>query len=153
MQQKIGIELCIAAAEQHGKNESTHHQVEDLQDSLRKMWEILKPAQRLQFMANEEVKGQIESNLPNVDTKEAFNLLVAAQRVEITDKRAVLQRGVDLLSRLVSENPSLLDGTPFSVSDFTERLHKDLDRMQTLRLSQIAQSEDDDAPSSHAPSM
>ena len=57
----IGINLVLAAAKDHGMDSEPDHEVGDLQDSLRAMWGILSPLQKLQFM-------QTPAVLANLDT-------------------------------------------------------------------------------------
>lgn len=57
------IELCIHAAEEHGKDSEPDHEVGDLQDCLRDMWDLLTPTQKAAFMALDGVRERIEFSL------------------------------------------------------------------------------------------
>lgn len=150
MEQKTGIELCIEAAVQHGKYDDPDHEVGDLQDSLRKMWKLLTPGQRLAFMADEDVKEQIENNIPGVDIEEAFHRLATSQQEEVSKTRSQ-GSAIDLFSDLVTEFPGLLDDTDVSGSDAVEWLGNNLARIRAVSMEQIDQiDEENDSP---APSM
>lgn len=59
----LDVEFYIEAAGQHGENSEPGHEVGDLQELLREMWELLTPAQRLQFAQNENVRSTLENTL------------------------------------------------------------------------------------------
>ncbi|MBR8189053.1 hypothetical protein KDW82_08275 [Burkholderia vietnamiensis] len=62
--QKRDIELCILGAQTHGECDDPDHEVGDLQDCLREMWELMTPAQQQEFMASDSVRDRLEHNLP-----------------------------------------------------------------------------------------
>jgi hypothetical protein len=58
------IELCILGAQAHGQNSDPDHEVGDLQDGLREMWELLTPEQRQRFMERPSVRERLDNELP-----------------------------------------------------------------------------------------
>lgn len=108
MELKTGIELCIEAAEQHGKDSEPDHEVGDLQDVARKMWEIMTPGQRLKLMADEDVREIVENALSEVDYEQAFCTLAEMQRLRL---QVDATPRFDVFSELISSFPSfLIDG-------------------------------------------
>lgn len=51
----LDVEFYIEAAEQHGADSETDHEVGDLQDYLRAMWAVLSEEQRRQFACSAAV--------------------------------------------------------------------------------------------------
>lgn len=151
MEQKTGIELCIEAAVQHGKYDDPDHEVGDRQDSLRKMWKLLTPGQRLAFMADDDVKELIENNIPGVDLEEAFDRLAAAQQDEVSNARLQGSR-VDLFSDLITQFPGLLDDSEVNGGDAVDWLNSNLQLIRQLSQSRVEQ-EEEDSSESPAPSM
>jgi hypothetical protein len=58
------VELCILAAQAHGENSDPDHEVGDLQDCLREMWELLSADQRQRFMTGASVRERLDNELP-----------------------------------------------------------------------------------------
>src|SRR5579859_3996349 len=52
----LDVEYYIAAAKRHGDNSEGDHEVGDLQEYLREMWELLSPAQRAAYATIEAVQ-------------------------------------------------------------------------------------------------
>ncbi|WP_425953221.1 hypothetical protein [Ralstonia pseudosolanacearum] len=57
------IEVCIRAARQHGEDDDPDHQVGDLQDCVREMWQLMTPEQREAFMDSDGVRERLELGL------------------------------------------------------------------------------------------
>lgn len=53
------LEKLIAAADNHGEDEDPDHTVGDLQDLLRRSWEIMGVSQRLQLLRSDEAESVI----------------------------------------------------------------------------------------------
>lgn len=51
----FSVERYLRSALRHGVDSEPDHEVGDLQDWMRSMWELLTPAQKLQFATNERV--------------------------------------------------------------------------------------------------
>ncbi|KKI36160.1 hypothetical protein VI03_25695 [Burkholderia vietnamiensis] len=62
--QERDIELCILGAQTHGECDDPDHEVGDLQDCLREMWQLMTPAQQQAFMASDSVRDRLKHNLP-----------------------------------------------------------------------------------------
>ena len=57
---KYPVEFLLKAAKQHGDDSDPDHETGDLQDHMRRMWEILSPAQRAHFMALPDTREAVE---------------------------------------------------------------------------------------------
>jgi len=64
------IEHYIRAAEQHGIDDDPDHEVGDLQDHLRDMWNLLTPEQRSAFAALSDVRARVELGTGSIDEDE-----------------------------------------------------------------------------------
>lgn len=126
MTKKIGIELCFQAALAHGKDSDPEHEVGDLQQLLRRAWEILTPGQRLEFMAGSIVSELIEANLPKVDVEEAFDKLVAEQRKVLSTQQKGKVRRIDVFSAIVTEFPGFLNDTDVDGGDLVDWVSRNL---------------------------
>ncbi|WP_155629650.1 hypothetical protein [Burkholderia territorii] len=62
--QERDIELCILGAQTHGECDDPDHEVGDLQDCLREMWQLMTLTQQHAFMASDSVRDRLEHNLP-----------------------------------------------------------------------------------------
>lgn len=117
MEQKLGIELYIEAAEQHGQDSAPDHEVGDLQDLARKMWEIMSPGQRLKLMADEDIREAIENNLSDIDYAKVFYQLAETQGLRLRIDEA---RRFDVFSELVSAFPGFLIGDDVNGGDLVD---------------------------------
>jgi len=78
---KTGVELVIEAARLHGENSDPDHEVGDLQDALRLMWDMLPSTKKIAFMEHESTIERLEQELPEgVDVQEANETLRQALR-------------------------------------------------------------------------
>jgi hypothetical protein len=117
MTNKTGIELVIAAAEEHGTRTDPWQESTDLKQAARRMWELMTPAQRLRLIADQDIREAVETNLPAVDYVAQFEELAEDQkmRMEINGPN-----GVDFESKLLSEFPAFLTTDGVSGSDLVD---------------------------------
>ncbi len=126
MTKKIGLELCLQAALAHGKDSDPDHEVGDLQQLLRRAWQILSPGQRLEFMASASVSELIEANLPKVDVEEAFDKLVAEQKKVLATQQKGKGGRVDVFSAIVTEFPGFLNDADVDGGDLVDWVSQNL---------------------------
>lgn len=55
------LEDHISAAQTHGENSDPDHEVGDLQDMLRAVWEIMTPEQREEALASDEFVNVLDA--------------------------------------------------------------------------------------------
>lgn len=124
MEQETGIELYIEAAEQHGKDSEPDHEVGDLQDVARKMWEIMSPGQRMKLMADADVREVVEMNLSDVDFDESFAQL-AEEQLKMLRKEGAPR--FDVYSELVTAFPGFLNDEEVNGGDLVEWVNENID--------------------------
>lgn len=64
------IEFYIETAQRHGTDSEPDHEVGDLQDFLRAMWEILSPEQRVAYAQSHDVRATLAGAMPEYDPSE-----------------------------------------------------------------------------------
>lgn len=105
MNTPTGIELLLAAARQHGLDSDPDHEVGDLQEASRKMWELMTPAQRLRLMADDDIREVVETNLPDINYDDQFCAMAEMQKTRL----AIDGNNIgDIESALLASFPALM---------------------------------------------
>lgn len=126
---KIGVELCINAAEEHGKNSEPDHEVGDLQNFLRTMWEILTPGRQLQFMMASDVVDIIENELGDEVNDIAFSSLLENHAKSMLENS---NNDYDFHSKLLIAFPGFINDTEVNGGDLVEWMETQLPSLKAM---------------------
>ena len=125
-----GIELVIDTAQKRGENSDPGHEVEDLQDALREMWQLLSPGQKLLFMGSASLIDRITAEIETDGAVDPGDLLDMLNERLLLQLRASVSGSADLYSAILLQFPGFAFDTDVTGSDLVDWL---AERFEALR--------------------